>query len=215
MEHPGRPNQLEKLKGNTTKRGYGKKNKRKNLVNKINLSLIGTNAAGLTSKKESFFNILNKYRPSIVTIQESKHKRAGSLKVPGYQAFEKVRKNKSGGGLLTCVDENLNPVLISNCKDDIEILTVEADLGSKKLRIINGYGPQEDDEIQDVLCFWQELEAEVIRAKGDGCYIIIEMDANAKVGEKIIKGDPHQTTSNGKIMIDIMERQNMIIANYL
>ena len=41
------------------------------------------------------------------------------------------------------------------------------------------------------------------------------MDANAKVGERIIKGDPHHTSSNGKIMLDIMERQNMIIANSL
>ena len=52
---PGRPKQHEKLKGNTTKRGYGKKNKRRNLVDKINLSLIGTNAAGLTSTKKELF----------------------------------------------------------------------------------------------------------------------------------------------------------------
>ena len=95
----------------------------------------------------------------------------GLVKLPGYQLFEKIRESKGGGGLLTCVDKDLNPVLISSCKEDTEILTVEADLGNHELRIINVYGTQEDDNIQDVLGFWQELEGEVIKAKDENCYI--------------------------------------------
>ena len=41
------------------------------------------------------------------------------------------------------------------------------------------------------------------------------MDANAKVGGKVIKGDPHNITNNGKIMMDIIDRQNLTIANSL
>ena len=111
------------------------------------------------------------------------------------------------------MDEDLNPVLVTHCKDDTEILVVEADIGVK--RIINGYGPQEDDDIQDVLSFWQEFEMEVIKAKDDDCFILIEMDANAKVGDKVIKNDPHLMSNNGKIMMDIMDRQNLVIANAL
>ena len=118
------------------------------------------------------------------------------MKIPGYQTFEKIRNNKGGGGLLTTVDEDLNPVLVSDGKDEVEILVVEADLGDKKIRILNGYGPQEDEDIQNVLSFWQELETEVIKAKDEGCFILIEMDANAKVGNKIIKDDPHQMSTN-------------------
>ena len=87
------------------------------------------------------------------------------MKIPGYQAFDKVRSIKGGGGLLTMVDEDLNPVLVSQGNDDVEILVVEANIGEKKLRIINAYGPQEDDNSQDILSFWQELEGEVIKAK--------------------------------------------------
>ena len=116
---------------------------------------------------------------------------------------------------MTSVDEDMNPVLVSNCKDDTEILTVQANLGDKKIRIINGYGPQEDDDIQDVLEFWQELEGEVISAKDEGCLILIEMNANAKVGNTIIKGDPHGMTNNGKLMRDVIERQGLTIANAL
>ena len=71
------------------------------------------------------------------------------------------------------MDEDLNPVLVTHCKDDTEIIVIEADIGVKKIRIINGYGPQEDDDIQDVLSFWQEFEMEVIKAKDDDCFILI------------------------------------------
>ena len=86
-------------------------------------------------------------------------------------------------------------------------------LGNHKIRIINAYGPQEDDEIQDVLGFWQEIEGEVIRAKDENCYILIQMDANAKVGKNIIKEDQHSISSNGRIMLDFIERQCLIISN--
>ena len=47
------------------------------------------------------------------------------MKLPGYQVFQKVR-NGLGGGLLTAVEENLEPVLISTGKkEDSEILVVQ------------------------------------------------------------------------------------------
>ena len=85
--------------------------------------------------------------------------------MPGYQVFEKVRQNNKGGGLLTAADINLNPMLISNKDDENEILTIQVDIGKYKMRIINGYGPQEDDNNQKILGFWQEMEAEIIKAK--------------------------------------------------
>ena len=105
--------------------------------------------------------------------------------------------------------------MITNSKDDIEIITVQAEIGKKKIRIINGYGPQEDDDIEKVINFWQEFEVEVIKAKDENCFVIIQMDANAKVGNSIIKDDPHTRSSNGKIMMDVVERQHLVIANSL
>ena len=61
-----------KQKQTSTKRGYGKKNKRKNKSKVINLSLLGTNAAGIKPKMESFYHTINKFRPSICTVQETK-----------------------------------------------------------------------------------------------------------------------------------------------
>ena len=181
----------------------------------MNFSIVGANANGLNAKKETFFNMINQFNPSVITIQETKMRKVGQIRIPGYQNFEKIRTGKTGGGLLTSVIEDLNPVLISTAKDDIEIITVEADLGTEKVRIINGYGPQEDDDPQLVLGFWQEFEAQILQAKDDNCHILIQMDANAKVGSQIIKGDPHNMSHNGKLLFDIIERQNLTIANTL
>ena len=155
------------------------------------------------------------FSPSIITIQETKHKKIGTTKLPGYQTFEKVRTNKGGGGLLTAVKEDLNPVLVSQGDEEIEIIVVEADLGKKKIRIVNGYGPQEDDDVQDIFNFWQEFENKVIQAVEDQCLILIELDANAKLGNEVIKNDPHKISNNGKLLMDIITRQNLVIANSL
>ena len=37
--------------------------------------------------------------------------------------------------------------------------------------------------------------------------------ANAKVGMKYITGDPHQTSPNGRLLLEIVERQRLIIVN--
>ena len=137
----------------------------------------------------------------------------GSLKIPGYQVFEKTRNTKGGGGLLTAVDEDLEPVLISTGTEEAETLTVETKVGDKRVRIINGYGPQEDDDKQTILNFWQEIEKEVVAAKDDGCMVIIEMDANAKVGNQVIKMDPHEQSNNGKILVEFALRQDLAIVN--
>ena len=199
----------------STRRGYGKKHNIKNKQNKIKLSIIGTNSAGLKGKMESFFNLINHFSPSIITIQETKHKKIGTLKLPGYQIFEKVRSNKGGGGLLTAVVEDFNPVLVSQGKEDTEIIVVEAQVGTKTLRIINAYGPQEDDDLQDIINFWQEFEGEIIRATDENCLVLIELDANAKLGNRVIKDDPHKMSNNGKVLLDIIERQNLIVTNSL
>ena len=62
-----------------TKRGYGKKNNRKQSINKVNLSIIGTNAAGIKSKIDSFFSVINIHKPSIVTVQKTKKKQIRTI----------------------------------------------------------------------------------------------------------------------------------------
>ena len=101
------------------------------------------------------------FKPSCITIQETKL-RTKKFEIPGYQVFLKNRPGL-GGGLLTAIEENLAPVLVSS--PDSEILVVQTNVEGKEIRIINGYGPQEDDDSQTVLNFWQDMDKEIISAK--------------------------------------------------
>ena len=97
-----------KLKTRKTRRGWGAKSKKA-----TKFTIFGNNANGLKAKKESLLNAIQKLGgPSCVLIQETKLRFPGTFPMPGYQIFEKIRKGL-GGGLLTAVDENLSPMLIS------------------------------------------------------------------------------------------------------
>ena len=48
-----------------------------------------------------------------------------------------------------------------------------------------------------------------------GTSIILEMDSNSKLGPDFIHNDPHQQTSNGKLLAGIIERHDLIVANGL
>ena len=197
-----------------TRRGYGKKNRRKNGGERAEFSLMGTNANGIQAKQESLKENINFFQPSVITLQETKLRTLGKIKLPGYQIFEKVRSG-CGGGLLTAVDEKLSPVLISTGQhEESEVLVVQCRAQSYDIRIINAYGPQEDAYNKEVIyAFWQELEEEIVSAIDDDCMLVIEMDANAKLGRENIENDPHDVTHNGKLLLDIVQRNNLTIAN--
>ena len=158
-----------------TRRGYGKKNNRKNIkgVKNVNFTLLGTNANGILGKQESLKSLINKFMPSVITVQEGKQGKKGLLKLKGYQIFERVRLAGQGGGLLTAVDQDLLPVLVSASDDDeAEVMTVQVKVGDTNIRIINAYGPQEDDSQQKILNFWAEVENEIIKAKDNNCLLL-------------------------------------------
>ena len=155
-----RKSMIKPKKHGKTRRGFGSKKLKNKSVrnNKIEFSLLGSNINGMNSKKESLFHAINEFKPRVLTLQETKVKKAGSIKIPGYQIFEKLRNGKGGGGLLTAVAEDLEPVLVSTGSEDTDIITVEAKVEKHRIRIINGYGPQEDDEKNQILNFWQDIE---------------------------------------------------------
>ena len=115
-------------------------------------TLMGNNANGIKNKLESLKNNLKQFSPSLITLQETKLKVKGQIKLPGYQIFEQIRKDKSGGGLLTAIDENLDPALITE-NDQVELLTIQLTIGNLKVKSINAYGPQEVDDTETKLDF--------------------------------------------------------------
>ena len=77
-------------------------------------------------------------------LQETKLYRQGKVKLQGFVIFEKLRKYGGGGGLLTAVHENLNPIMIEDEEDKIDILIVDIKHNENDtIRTFNCYGPQE------------------------------------------------------------------------
>ena len=169
------------------------------------------------NKQDSLKAAVSSFKPSVVTLQETKSRKYGGIKLGGYQIFEKLRKGGNGGGMLTAADENINPVLISTGKyEDSEIITIQVKVGEYNIRVINGYGPQEDEyNKDDIYKFWQEVEEEILAAKDEKCLVVFQTDANAKIGKEYVKNDPNNTSANGKIVLNLCKRQNLTILNTL
>ena len=78
---------------------------------------------------------------------------------------------------------------------------------------MSGYGPQENWQLEDKMPFFRAIEKEIIKAQMMDKVVLIQMDANSKIGPTIIAGDPHTQSSNGKILADIIERNALIVVN--
>ena len=75
----------------------------------------------------------------MLTVQVSKLRQNGIIKLDGYQIFEMHRAGMVGG-LLTAVKHELEPVLIFQCEEAAEIMIVQVKLGQRNIRIFNAYG---------------------------------------------------------------------------
>ena len=140
-------------------------NENKKAKNKF-LTIFCSNVNGILGKKDSLISNIKKFQPGAFLLQETKVQRKGQIKVENYEIFEVVRPNcPNGGSILTGVHKNLHPVFISGGEDNIEILVIQAKVGVRDCRFINGYGPQEYQLIEERIRFYARLEQEVINAK--------------------------------------------------
>ena len=161
-------------------------------------------------------------------LQETKLYNQGKVKLPDFIIFEKLRKYAGGGGLMTAVHENLNPILIEEDDEETEILIVDIKYKNISIRTINCYGPQEyvrkkannDAENEENKTkeenrkFFLKLQTEIQNAKNTDNLICIQMDANSKFGKEIIKEDPCEKISeNGKLLYEMINSENLVLVN--
>ena len=93
-----------------------------------------------------------------------------------------------------------------------ELLVVEIEINHRAVRIMSGYGPQENWKEDDRTPFFSALEEEICKAEFAGISILIQMDANSKLGPEIIPNDPHERSQNGKILAGIISLKDLIHA---
>ena len=199
------------LKTKKTRRGRGlnKSSKRGS-----NLTIFANNINGLSGKWQSLVSALEYLEsPSCVFIQETKLNGRISKKLSGYELFDIPKVSNEGEGLLTAIKSDLDPFLVPGNTDHSNILLVDFKVGDQRFRTINAHGPQECDFKEKIIEFWVALEQEVVRAEDDGALVLMELDANAKLGHGLISGDPHAMSNNGKLLYELLQRQNLECLN--
>ena len=80
-----RKNLNRSLVGEKTRRGYGKKNRKKinNGMKKLEVTLLGFNANGIKAKKDSLEENIDNFQPSVITLQETKLRKHENFKLKG------------------------------------------------------------------------------------------------------------------------------------
>ena len=181
----------------------------------LNQLIFSNNVAGLKLKVQSLKCQLKATNAAIFTLQETHSSKEGRFAIFGYEIFESIRKNKKDGGTAVGVHKSLNPWLVKKYNDEFELLVIQAEIHGKKVRILSGYGPQETWPESERLPFFAALEEEILNSRLNGIPVILQMDANSKLGPDFKKDDPHPQSANGFILAGILERHNLVVANGL
>ena len=120
------------------------KTKRGNKKHKASeLCIMSTNAAQLKGKFKSFKSELVSSNAAVFTIQETHYATKGKVCIENFEIFEAIRKKEKGGTMIG-VHKALKPFLIQEYSNEFELLVVEISVANKSIRIISGYGPQEN-----------------------------------------------------------------------
>ena len=173
------------------------------------LKLFGINAAGIKSKLQSFNEILSTVKPQIWMIEETKLKPHENLKceaIDDFQVFYLSRQKSQGGGVALGVNKIFESTLLNEGDDETEVISVLVMVGSTAIRVIVGYGPQENASKDKKEKFWEIIENEVVQAESEHHGVIIQIDGNLHAGDKLLKDDPNPQNQNGKLFMDFLKR---------
>ena len=151
------------------------------------VGMLSANANGLGKKLHSLKHEIKETNSKIFTIQETQFRTKGRIKIKDFVIFECIRKNKEKGCCMLGIHESLGPVLIEAYSDNFEIIVAEIKVAGKDIRVINAYGPQECWSREEKMLIFVALEEEISKSKLEGKSVILELDANSKLGPKYIK----------------------------
>ena len=152
------------------------------------LKLYGINAAGINCKTASFNQVLSQLNPHIWMVEETKlkpHQKIKSDSLNDFQVYYLSRQESHGGGIALGVSKMFESTFINGGNDDTEVMSVLVLVGDIPIRIVVGYGVQENASKEKKEKFWDFIEKEVIQAEQEEQGLIIQMDGNLHAGENL------------------------------
>ena len=208
-------NQKTQIKHKKEKANLKYTKQKKVMIQEESLNILSTNASSLIHRADDLKNKITYFKCGIFAVNETHFRKKGRFKMQNYHVFEAIRNNKEKGGTMLGVHVGLHPVLISEYSTLFELIVVEIKIANKQIRVITGYGPQENFSPEEITTFYTTLEEEIASAELTGCSVILAMDANCKLGTQYVPGDPKEQTPNGKLLAGIVDRHAMCVANGL
>ena len=97
--------------------------------------------------------------------------------------------------------------------ENADFLTVKLEVFGKCIWLILVYGPQEKVPESTRETFWYNIGIQVERAKLSGETVLLTGDFNAKLGSLFVPGDVHNTSTNGKYLLDLWKTQDLSLLN--
>ena len=101
------------------------------------------NAESVMNKKTELEHILHEENINICCIQETHLQSNKYFKVRGYQCFRSDRTDRSKGGVLTLVRNNINACLIDTHMEDSEYQVMEIKTDDVNIQLVNFYCPND------------------------------------------------------------------------
>ena len=98
-------------------------------------------------------------------------------------------------------------------EENADFLTVKLEVFGKYFQLILVYGPQGKVPESTRETFWHNIGIQVERAKLSGETVLLTGDFNAKLGSLFVPGDVHDTSTNGKYLLDLWKTQDLCLLN--
>ena len=141
------------------------------------------NINGFQTKKESIRKIIDKLKPKIIALSETKLASGSSIKslLPEYDVCS--RPTKAGKrDIAICVKlETFKSILDVTTTPHNDILCVRICMADCVVRVIHGYGPQESENAEIREDFFSELDLEITNCEMADELPITVGDMNATV----------------------------------
>ena len=146
-------------------------------------------------------------------VEETKLKSHETIKceaIDDFQVYYLSRQKSQGGGVALGVNKMFESTLLNEGDDETEVISVLVVVGKIPIRMIVGYGPQENALKDKKEKFWDFIENEVLEAEAEHQGVIIQIDGNLHAGKNLLKNDPNPQNQNGKFFMDFLQRNSML-----
>ena len=181
----------------------------------MSCNLMYSNINGFKGKSVSMQAILQKLESEIVVLCEVKLANVNKIKevMPQYEIIDRCIKLGKGGMIIALKRNTVGSFINVTSTDNKNILVARLAMGSRFVRIIAAYAPQEDDQKDIREAFFEELSVEITRSRMAGDSFLVLGDLNAKISNDEA-GNVNAISPNGKLLEDIVEDHGLKVVNF-